>query len=210
MDDEGVYRTQGKRAYHEGLELHRGGHYYEGHENRIIAERFIQKLASVGITAIRVYHPYFDTPLSHRANNVKYWINRGYYGYLHSFHSNAIETSDFAKLKNTIGFQVYTTKGETLSDKIATWHHANTRLRLPNWKYLQQRYVDNDVDYEANFQILRQTDTQKFKKFGAILEEFGFHSSPKDCEFIVQESTRAARVDAAVATAVQVLYHLDN
>jgi len=210
LDDEGIYRTTGKRAFHEGLQLHQAGHYYEGHENRIIAERFIQQLTSAEINAIRVYHPYFDTPLSRRASNVKYWLNRGYYGYLHSFHSNAIESEDFAKLRNTIGFQVYTTKGQTLSDTIASWHYENTKIRLPNWKYLKQSYIDGDVDYEANFKILTDTDTQRFEKFGAILEEFGFHSSSRDCKFIVQEETRAARVDAALATAVQVMYHLEN
>jgi len=209
VDDDGIYATPGKRAYHQGLELHDGGHYYEGHENRIIAERFIQQLASVGITAIRLYHPWFDRSLSQRANTVKYWLNRGYYGYLHSFHSNAIESSSLERLENTVGFQVYTTKGQTLSDKIASWHYENTKIRLPNWKYLQQSYIDNDVDYEANFQILRQTDINQYL-FGAILEEFGFHSSSKDCQFIVQEDTRAARVDAALATAVQVKYYMDD
>ena len=70
---------------------------------------------------------------------------------------------------------------------------------LPNWNYRTQK-EDGDMDYESNFYILRNTDLEYFTNFGAILEEFGFHTSSKDCEFIVKH--RDERTDAALATAI--------
>ena len=212
VDEDEVYRTHGKRAYHPGLELHKGGHYYEGYENRIIAERFIQECTLKGINCIRTYHPIFDTPLSKRANLIKYWLRRGYFGYLHSFHSNAIESQDKQKLLNTTGFQIYTTRGQTLSDKIASFHYENVKAQIgaDNWRFMEQKWTDNDVDFEANFTILANTDTKEFDLYGGILEEFGFHSSAKDCAFIIQEETRQKRVAAALTTAIQAKYMFED
>ena len=204
VDENGRYLTQGKRAYYDGEQIHDGCNYYEGYENRIISEMFIQECNKLGINCIRTYHPIIDYSLKDRADIVNGWLEMGYYGYLHSFHSNAIaKTNTPQKLENTIGFQVYTTKGQTLSDKIATIHYDNSRvaMRGTGWKFLQQKWIDNDPDYEANFKILRDTDNGKFEMFGAILEEWGFHTSRKDTLFITKQENRKRRVQAAVATA---------
>ena len=83
----GIYTTKGKQAFHADKKLHQAGHYYEGYENRIVAEMFIEECTKKGIQTIRTYHPYKDTPLSERCEIVKSWLDRGYFGYLHSFHS---------------------------------------------------------------------------------------------------------------------------
>jgi hypothetical protein len=57
------------------------------------------------------------------------------------------------------------------------------------------------VDYEVNFQILRETDLQEFPWFGAILEEWGFHTSKTDAEFITDPANRGKRIAAALQTA---------
>jgi N-acetylmuramoyl-L-alanine amidase len=204
IDDSGRYTTSGKRAYHDGVELHDNGNYYEGFENRIVAEQFIQELTSEGIQSVRVYHPYVDTSLSVRTRLVNDYLNRGYYGFLLSFHSNAISSSNSPeKLENTTGFCVYTTKGDTLSDKIAEIHFKNVFDNFTDWNLRTQQRDDSDSDFEANFQVLRQTDTeQNSGRFGAILEEFGFHTSKKDTEFII--ANRDKRVHCAVLTAKKV------
>jgi len=197
---DGIYTTSGKRAFHADLDLHKNGHYFEGYENRIVAEMFIEKCTNAGIQTIRTYHPYKDTSLLDRANLVTSYLYRGYYGYLHSFHSNAISsTNSPEKLENTIGFSVYTTTGQTLSDEIADAHFKHVRNAIPDWEYRTQK-DDGDMDYEANFYILRNTELEYFKKFGAILEEFGFHTSAKDCKFILEH--REKRAEAALATAI--------
>ena len=45
----GEYTTPGKRFYHEGCQLHKGGWYYEGVENRIVAKRFMELLKEHGL-----------------------------------------------------------------------------------------------------------------------------------------------------------------
>lgn len=200
IDMNGIYATAGKRAFHPEYELHQKGHYFEGYENRIVAEMFIEKCTEAGIQTVRTYHPYKDTPLLERASLVTDYLHRGYYGYMHSFHSNAISSSNSKdKLENTKGFSVYTTTGQNYSDKIADVHFKHMKNALPDWKFRTQD-KDGDADYESNFYILRHTDLEHFTKFGAILEEFGFHTSGQDCDFIVNH--RKERVQAALATAI--------
>jgi N-acetylmuramoyl-L-alanine amidase len=200
IDNTGKYTTSGKRAFHSGKKLHMNGHYYEGYENRIIAESFIEKCTDRGIQTVRTYHPYKDTPLSERCDIIRSYLDRGYYGYLHSFHSNAIASSNSeAKMLATRGFSVYTTTDQNLSDQIAEHHMQNVQLKIGDWHYRYQK-KDGDSDYEANFYILRNTDLVFYPKFGAILEEFGFHTSAVDAEFILEK--RIERVDAALSTAL--------
>jgi len=210
IDDAGQYVTSGKRAYHEGVELHQAGHYYEGYENRIIAEAYIEALTQAGINSVRVYHPVRDTSLYDRTNLINSYLKRGYYGFLLSFHSNAISSSNSPeKLENTRGFSVYTTKGDTLSDKIAEVHFQHAVDTFTDWTLRTQKSVDNDSDYEENFQILRETDTpENSGRFGAILEEFGFHTSKNDCLYIIGH--RKNRVKCAVKTAKKVKELMTN
>ncbi len=203
IDDSGRYVTSGKRAYHAGVELHENGNYYEGYENRIAAEAFIEACTKANILCVRTYHPYKDTPLSDRTEEIRSWLRRGYVGYLHSFHSNAISSSNSAaKLDATRGFMVFNTRGNNFSDEIATAHFNHARDAVGRgWNYRTQTSADGDVDFEVNFQILRETDLQEFYWFGAILEEWGFHTSKTDALFITNPRTRQARVTAALKTA---------
>lgn len=204
---DGIYTTKGKKAFHPDIKLHQKGNYYEGYENRIAAELFIEKCTDAGIQTIRIYHPYKDTSLFDRCEIVKDWLYRGYYGYLHSFHSNAISSRNSpAKMLATRGFSVYTTKGNTLSDDIAATHMDNVRETVGDWRYRYGR--DGNKDSEANFYILRNTELEHFAHFGAILEEFGFHTSAIDCLFITEH--REQRAEAAVKTALWTKEYLDN
>jgi len=205
IDEDGKYMTPGKRAYHKNTIIHQDGHYYEGFENRLIAEAFIEACTNVGIMCIRTYHPHQDTPLSNRTEIIRSWLRRGYYGYLHSFHSNAISirknTSQI--LEATRGFMVFSTIGNNFSDQIASQHfqHVKDTVGSNNWTYRTQNRKDGDEDFEVNFQILRETDLKEFKYFGAILEEWGFHSSKTDSQFITATENRLKRVAAALKTA---------
>lgn len=206
IDDNGRYVTPGKRAYHKDLILHERGHYYEGFENRLAAEAFIEACTQKGIQCIRTYHPYKDWSLSERTEIVRSYLRRGYCGYLHSFHSNAISRKNsVAKLRDTVGFMVYSTRETNFSDQIAEQHfkHVKQVIGADNWTYRTQ-LKDGDVDFEANFQILRETDLQEFNWFGAILEEWGFHSSSKDVQFITNNDNRFKRVEAGLKTALWV------
>lgn len=198
------YVTPGKRAYHQGEQLHHQGHYYEGHENRIAAEAFIKECTKQGILCIRTYHPVEDWPLSKRTQIIRDWLERGYYGYLHSFHSNAISSrNSAAQLDATRGFMVFTTKGDSLSDELAQKHFKHVQQATAwNWQYRSDE-TDGDKDYEANFQVLRETDLRQYNPyFAAILEEWGFHTSKADTRFITSSQGRKQRVKAALHTAI--------
>jgi len=205
VDDTGKYTTKnGKYADHEGLDLHDGIRYLEGVQNREVAETFIEEATKVGVMCVRVYHPYEDTTLRSRTEIIKGYLRRGYCGYLVSFHSNAISSSySEEKLNDTIGFCVFTTRGNNLSDKVASAHWENVKALTPDWKHLKQAYRDGDNDYEANFQILRDSDLSEFDdRFAAILEEWGFHTSRQDTIWI--RSSTKVRVQAQLLTALYV------
>lgn len=213
VDEDGNYVTVGKRAYHEDIELHDNGNYYEGYENRLIAEEFIEQCSNVGIMCIRLYHPYKDISLAERTEIVRSWLKRGYYGYLYSIHSNAIsEKNTIEKINNTCGFMVFSTIGNNFSDEITTQHFRNVKniVGADNWVYRTQTRKDKDEDFEVDFQVLRETDLEIFDFFGAILEEWGFHTSKKDAEFITRTDIRYKRVAAALATAKWVKSKLEK
>jgi len=213
INDKGLYVTPGKRAYHKGEKLHERGHYYEGFENRLMTEAFIEACTDAGVMCVRTYHPYKDTSLSNRTEIIRSWLRRGYYGYMHSFHSNAISSSNSdAKLKATRGYMVFNTRGNTFSDKIADQHfdHVKETVGKDNWSFREQTKRDGDVDFEVNFQILRETDLREFMWFGAILDEWGFHTSSTDAAFIIDSKNRQRRIDACVKTAKWVKQELDK
>jgi N-acetylmuramoyl-L-alanine amidase len=214
IDDNGKYVTPGKRAYHKNSELHSKGHYYEGLENRIVAEQFIEECANNGIMCIRVYHPTKDTRISERTKIIRDYLNRGYYGFMLSFHSNAISTRNKAKkvIDSTVGYMVFTTPGLSFSDEIASvhWHNVQKEIGSDKWNFRKQEAKDLDPDFEANFQILRETDKEEFYWFGAILDEWGFHTSETDCNFIVSQASRASRVKASFKTALWVKNNLEK
>ncbi len=211
IDDRGEYAKTGKFYKHQSGEVHERGYFYEGYENRIVAEEFIEQLTALGIMAIRVYHPFKEVSLDDRTEQVRAWLKRGYYGYLVSFHSNAIDTkNEFQKLENTVGFMVFTLGGNTFSDKIASehWKNANEEIGAANWNFRAEK-SDGDVDYEANFAMLRKSDLPEYADcFGAILEEWGFYTSQKDSNFII--NSREKRVKAAVKTALFVKKHFED
>ena len=193
--------TDGKRAYHEGANLHYGSWYFEWYENMIVAEMVIKELSKKGVNCVRTKASLTqDTGLTNRAKNVKSWLDAGYYGYLHSFHSNAISSKSSPKrLESTRGVTIWNTKGDNMSDKIATFYHETaTKVLGKAHTQRQQDSKDGDPDYEANFTILCNTNLDKYRFFAANLEEFDFHTSRAGCEFII--SKRIERVEIAVNT----------
>ena len=201
MTLDGKYTTAGKRAYHPKLELHGDGHYYEGYENRLVAESFIEKCTWAGIQTIRTYHPYKDIDLYDRVELIRDYLHRGYYGLLISFHSNAISSKNSKeKLEKTRGFMCFTTTDQNHSDIIAEQHIKNVMQEIGEWKYFTRNNADGDMDIERNFYIISKSEFENHAHFAAILEEFGFHTSAQDCQFIIDN--REKRVNAALKTAL--------
>lgn len=215
IDDAGRYTTSiytGKKYHHSGSQMHDGnGWFYEGFENHIIAEMFIRELAKYGIIGIRTYDSTKDTDLHERSRIVKEYLKRGYFGYLHSIHSNAAPTQGKTKqqLDQAIGYCCYTTTEHNFSDEIASIHIDHIKSQFPNWHF-RDNFSDGDADQEANFAILRETNLAHWPLFGAILDEFGFYTSEPDSNFIIQKNTREKRVQAMARTALWVKAQQEN
>ena len=138
---------------------------YEGVTNRKIASLLITKLEDAGIDSVQIHHDYWDTSLSglvSMANAIT-----GNKVYL-SIHSNA------GKGK---GFEVFTSKGETKSDKLADVFCEHLIFDFPEYP-LRQDVRDGDKDKEEDFYVLKKTNCP------AVLVELLFFDEIKQAEFL--------------------------
>lgn len=96
-----------------------------------------------------------------------------------SFHVDAY--GDGSKWYNTItGFSFWTTKGETLADKIATFigtsfhdkFFRDEKFRFAYW--LTEKEKNKDLDWEANFGVINS------EKYNGILVEHNFQTNYND------------------------------
>lgn len=195
------YLTPGKRwSFKNSGEFHYKGNYFEGWENRVVANEFIKLLARNEIVALPVFDPVLDNTLRDRCDKVLQYMDAGFYGPLISFHSNAISTEGRTQndLDRVRGLGVYTTTKDNTSDEVGKIHLKSLRKQFPTAKI---RLGDDGATKERNFMIMRETEKHFFTQlglFGAILEEFDFHTSTSGAKFIM--GNRRGRVNAALRT----------
>lgn len=121
---------------------------HEGVINRRICEILYKELELKAIDFALVYHDVEDTPLHKRveiADSVFRKDNRAIYL---SVHSNAGGGS---------GFEIFTSPGQTKSDKVANVFAETYQKFFPQFAF-RKDYSDGDWDKEANFYVLRKTD----------------------------------------------------
>lgn len=98
-----------------------------------------------------------------------------------SIHVNA--ASSDGKWHEATGWEAYTTKGKTKSDKLAECLYKSAEKNLVN-KKIRKDLVDGDSDKESNFYVLRNT------KCPAVLTENFFQDTKKDVEFLLSDVGR--------------------
>lgn len=98
-----------------------------------------------------------------------------------SVHVNAAGSD--GKWHDATGWEAYTTKGKTKSDKLAECLYESAQKNLIN-KKIRKDLVDGDSDKESNFYVLRNT------KCPAILTENFFQDNKKDVEFLLSDVGR--------------------
>lgn len=216
----GKYTTKGKAYRHPGVKLHTDdGWFYEGVENRIVANEVAKRLREKDIFVLVTHHEYMDDEgqLSKHYQATLPYLRAGYVGYTHSFHSNAIGGSNPPDvLEKTQGGYVYTSEGDTVSDHLARqllllWQREFgyfwTRLNDDRSRRKVGMAATLNSDAEANFQVLREVEGRaninpdRSKGYGALLEEFGFMTSKADALFITRPDTREQRIRVAVELA---------
>ena len=90
---------------------------------------------------------------------------------------------------NARGWLVYTSKGNTKSDTLATCLYKEAKELLPS---VRSDFSDGDADYESNFYVLAKT------KCPAVLTENLFQDNKADVEFLTSEEGKNAIVKVHV------------
>ncbi len=175
---DGVYQTAGKRSplWPDGKIL------YEGEFNRSIVNRLMKLCDDAGIEYVNLVDTQEDVPLSKRtdkANDIyrKRLDQNGKCIYV-SIHANGFST------ESANGWSVYTSEGETKSDKVATVLASKAEAEFPN-EYMRKDTSDGDADKESNFWVLRKTIMP------AILSENFFMTNSDNChDYLLSEDGR--------------------
>jgi len=168
----GVYQTPGKRSpiWDDGSQL------FEGEFNRSIVCGIVQVLSEMNINYVVITPEYEDISLSERVRRAnQYDPNESFFI---SIHSNAGRGS---------GFEVYTSPGQTKSDKIATVVGEEFRRIFP-YRRLRADFSDGDLDKEAKFYVLKKT------RMPAVLTENFFMDNKDECKNILMTKEGRNRI----------------
>ena len=168
------------------------GEFREYHYNRIVAHRIVLKLQVLGYDAELLVPEDDDIPLTERCRRVNTWCM------LHgrknviciSIHFNA--HGNGSQWTKASGWAIYTSKGNTAADKLATAIAEAAKTNLPAMK-MRADFTDGDIDFEEDFNILRGTLCP------CVLSENGFMTNEKECRWLQTEEA----IEAIVKTHVE-------
>lgn len=96
-----------------------------------------------------------------------------------SIHVNAAGNGE--KWTNASGWEIYTTKGVTKADKLATCIYNCAKSNFKNTQKLRTDFSDKDPDKEAEFYVLKHTNCP------AVLTENFFMDNKKDVEYLLSD-----------------------
>ena len=175
---DGQYMTSGKRSpvWKDGTQ------YFEGVGNRQIVQKLIKKCDEHNIYNFDVVASEYDIALSERVK-----IANQYYKTLGNCIYVSIHSNGFSK-ESANGYSIYTSKGETKSDRIAEVFIDNMVKHFPTHK-LRKDTRDGDKDKEAQFYVLRKT------RCPAILIENFFMTNYRECKLLMNEEFQNKIVD---------------
>ena len=177
-----------------------GSRFYEYEFSRDIVKRIAEDLDKFGIKYEILVPEEKDISLTERANRAnKIWKNTGKKCFLISIHANAAGMGN--EWMSARGWCVFTSKGRTKSDDIATVFWEEMKTEFPNDK-MRMDTSDGDVDWEANFAMLYNT------KCPAILTENFFQDNKEDCKLLKSEAGRIKIANAHVRAIKKVLMKL--
>lgn len=181
----GRYVTSGKRS----PKWPDGSVYYEGVGNREIARLCGMKLKALGIDYAYTVTPsdWKDTPLSVRVARANALFSKEP-AVLISIHSNAAADS------SAHGFEVFTSPGQTTSDKYATVLYNEFAKAFPELKG-RPGLSDGDPDKEEKFTMVVGP------KCPAMLIETMFHTNPKECKMLLDPIVQD-RIATAICNAI--------
>ena len=171
------YQTKGKRS----PQWSDGSILYEGEFNRSIVARLVELLTAANIGYTLICPEQEDIPLIERVRRANDIYKEDKTAILISVHANA---------GGGRGYEVFTSPGETKSDKIATVFCNETAKVFPSER-MRPDHSDGDPDKEAEFYILTRTNCP------AILTENFFMDTEKECRELLM--TKEGRDKIALA-----------
>lgn len=163
---------------------------------REIAKLVIQGLKDKGYECEAIVTEEYDVSLEERVRRVNEHCKK--YGssnvVLVSIHCNAAGKG--TRWMDARGVCVYTSKGETKSDELATifCEEAEKNFKGHN---IRKDYSDGDADWEANFAVLKNT------KCPAILTENFFMDNKKDVLYLLSKKGKDAIVKTHIDAIVR-------
>lgn len=149
---------------------------YEGVINRLICDRLTVKLTAAGIGFQLIHEPEEDLSLRVRVDRADNAFRKDPSCIFLSIHSNAGGGS---------GFEIFTSKGQTKSDKVAQIFCEVYQKHFPTFKFRSDR-LDSDDDKEADFFVLRKTDCP------ALLVENLFFDNRFEADFLLSDKGQEA------------------
>lgn len=160
--------------------------------SRLICGKLRDKLESLGYRVEYTNKTENEIGLSQRkniANNIK--INSDQVKFLISLHNNA--AGNGSNWTNATGFEIFTSKGQTLSDKFAQVIMSNLQKDFPESNGFKHRVdlTDGDLDKEENFTVL-------MGNYYGILLEWLFQDNKEDVKLLNDEIINNKLIDSLI------------
>jgi len=191
IDPKGNYTTAPSKMFdHKTGVFHKGSVFYEGVWNRTLVNRVSEKLSNLGIRHVKVHHDYLDTPLEYRVDMAN-WYHRNFaQGIYLSTHANAANGQ-------ARGFEVYTSRGQTAADPLATLLFNTVQELFGTRITYRTDYSDGDPDKEAGFFVLTKT------AMPAVLIEHLFFDNIHDARLLMDDEVVDLFAEAQVRTIIK-------
>jgi len=165
----GQYVTPGKRSPDFG-----DGVYFEGVGNRDIVNRIAKELTKLGIDHNVLVKEAEDISLNERVARANALQKQYGDAILISVHSDAFTNP------NANGWSCFTSPGQSKSDEYADIFYQEAEALFCG-RTIRKQLSDGDHDFEANFQMLRQTTMP------AVLTENFFMTNLQDYRLLMSE-----------------------
>jgi len=160
----------------------------EGIINRQITKKVYTLLEGKGINFALVYHDVEDWSLTKRVN----LANK-----LQEKYGNCIYLAIHSNAGGGKGFEIFTSIGQTKSDKVADIFCSIYKKSFPDYPFRAET-TDGDLDKEAKFTVLTNT------VMPAVLVENLFFDERKQAEFLASESGQDKIAECIVAAIEEV------
>lgn len=188
---DGIYQTEGKRSpvWEDGTQL------FEGVSNRDFILRITKELEARDISYINLVDTEIDTPLKIRTDLANYLYSNEQKKKKRKMIYISVHSDAFHK-RSARGWSVFTSPGQTLSDKVAEIVALKWKEHFPKGK-LRADESDGDLDKEAKFWVLRKTIMP------AILTENFFMTNKHECQEILMNEEGRQKIAALHYEAIQ-------